>query len=158
LSDRVIRRAAQRNALGLSDSRGARFAQKWSGYPGPTFADMAAVPRWLMLPPEQQHRVAKVAGLLRHRAAIDRELSGPRLAMLAEAVGDDLLDAVCASNAGDGSANDTPLPRPDLIIAEGWDIMHHGLPPVFATRFPDARGDALARAASERAVDVVMTR
>jgi hypothetical protein len=156
LNDRLTRRAAQQAALGVSDSRGARFAQICSGFAGPTFADLAAVPRWLMLPPDQQERVAKVAGLLRHRAAIDRELSGPRLAILAEAVGEDLLDAVCASNAPDAPETDASLPRPDHLVAEGWAIMHKGLPTVFATRFPDARGDDAARAASERAVDVVM--
>lgn len=156
MKDRLIRRVAQRDALAVSDSRGARFAQKWSGYAGPTFADMAAVPRWLMLSPCAQTRVAQAAGLIRHRVAINRELSGPRLTMLAEAVGEDLLDAVCASDADDCAANDAPLPRPDLIIDEGWAILHSGLPPIFATRFPDARGDRAARAASERAVDVVM--
>jgi hypothetical protein len=77
--------------------------------------------------------------------------------MLAEAVGEDLLDSVCASDPDDGAANNAPLPRPDFIIAEGWDIMHRGLPPVFAARFPDASGDAAAHAASERAVNVVLS-
>ncbi len=119
---------------------------------------MAAVPRWLMLPPDAQTRIAHAAGLLRHRAAIDRELSGPRLTMLAEAVGEDLLDAVCASDAADTPDDNTPLPRPDLILAEGWTILHHGLPKIFAALFPDARGDAAAHAASERAVDMVAAR
>ncbi len=156
MSDRLTRRAAQRDALGVSDSRGARFAQVCSGYAGPTFADLAAVPRWLMLPPDQQIRVARAAGLMRHRAAIDRELSGPRLAMLAEAMGEDLLDAVCASDAADLPDDGAPLPRPDLILVEGWATLHAGLPVIFAARFPDACGDAAARAASERAVDLVL--
>jgi hypothetical protein len=156
LNDRLTRRAAQHDALGISDSRGARFARVCSGFAGPTFADLAAVPRWLMLSPDQQERVAKVSGLLRHRGAIDCELSGPRLAMLADAMGEDLLDAACASGAGDIPATEAPLPRPDLIIAEGWAILHAGLPAIFAARFADARGDDRAHAASERAVDVVM--
>ena len=49
-----------------------------------------------------------------------------------------------------------PLPRPDLIVAQGWDVMQRGLPAVFAVRFPDARGDTEARAMSERAVDLVL--
>ena len=153
--DRLARRAAQHEALGISDTRGARFAQAWSGRKGPDFADMAAVPRWLMLTPDQQEKVAQTVGLIRHRAAINRELSGPRLAMLADAVGEDLLDAVCAGDGVDELSNDAPLPRPDLMIAEGWDVMRRGLPTVFVARFPDAKGDPVARALSEQAVDLI---
>jgi hypothetical protein len=156
MSDRVARRAMQQAALGTTDTRGARFAQTWTGERGPDFADMVAVPRWLILSPDQQEKVAQAAGLMQHRAAIDRELSGPRLAILAEAVGEDLLDAVCAGDVDEDVRHDAPLPRPDLIVAEGWDIMRRGLPVVFALRFPDARGDVEARAASESAVDLVL--
>jgi hypothetical protein len=156
MSDRNARRAAQLNALGVKDTRGARFAQAWMGTKGPEYADMAAVPRWLMLSADQQAKVAQAVGLMQHRVAIHRELSGPRLAMLAEAVGEDLLDAVCAGDADEDARDDAPLPRPDVIIAEGWDVMRRGLPTIFATRFADARGDAEARATSERAVDLVV--
>ena len=154
--DRFARRAAQHEAIGISDTRGARFAQLWSGSKGPDFADMAAVPRWLMLAPDQQEKVAQAVGLIRHRATINRELSGPRLAILADAVGEDLLDAVCAGEAGDEQPSDTPLPRPDLMIAEGWDVMRRGLPIIFSARFPDAKGDQVARALSEQAVGLVL--
>lgn len=157
MSARIARRAAQHEALGVIDTRGARFAQRCSGYTGPRFADMAAVPRWLLLPPDVQLQVAKAAGLAHHREAINNVLSGPRLAMLAEAVGEDLLDAVCASDAPDGPVSHAPLPRPDLIIADGWAVLHKGLPAIFAARFPDAGGDPAARAASERAVDLVLS-
>jgi hypothetical protein len=160
MSERIARRAAQKNALGVIDTRGARFAQSWSGAKGPVFCDMVAVPRWLMLARDQQEKVAQAAGLMQHRAAINQELSGPRLAILAQAVGEDLLDAVCAEDLAedldDGVIHKGPLPRPDLIVNEGWDVMRRGLPTVFALRFPDARGDAAARAASERAVDLVL--
>lgn len=76
--------------------------------------------------------------------------------MLADAVGEDLLDAVCASDPCDPPAAGAPLPRPDIILSEGWAILHKGLPWLFAPRFPDARGDRVAHAASERAVDVVL--
>ena len=153
--DRIARRAAQHEALGISDTRGVRFAQVWSGSKGPDFADMAAVPRWLMLRPDQQEKVAQAVGLLRHRARINRELSGPRLAMLADAVGEDLLDAVCASECVDEPPSDAHLPRPDLIISEGWDVMRRGLPTIFVARYPDANGDQAARALSEQAVVLV---
>ena len=153
--DRIARRAAQHEALGVSDTRGVRFAQVWSGSKGPDFADMAAVPRWLMLTPDQQEKVAQAVGLIRHRAAINRELSGPRLAMLADAVGEDLLDSVCGGEGGEDQPSDAPLPRPDLMIAEGWDVMRRGLPTVFVARFPDAEGDPVARALSEQAFDLI---
>lgn len=156
MSERIVRRAAQQAALGVTDTRGARFAQAWTGVKGPDFADMAVVPRWLMLEPNLQSRVAQAVGLMRHRRAIARELSGPRLAILADEVGEDLLDAVCANEAGNGPMNDTPLPRPDLIASEGWIVMHRGLPTVFATRFPGAANDPAARALSEHAVDMVL--
>lgn len=156
MNDRKTRRAAQRGALAINDSRGIRFAQKRTGNAGPSFSDMAAVPRWLMLPPDQQERVAKTAGLIRYRSAIDRELSGSRLAMLAEAVGEDLLDAVCADDVAGDALDESPLPRPDHLITEGWRILHRGLPIVFAPRFAEAIGDAAARTASERAVDLVV--
>jgi hypothetical protein len=156
VSERIARRAAQRDALGVSDTRGSRFARRHSDEAVPDFADMAAVPRWVMLPGDQQVRVAHAIGLMQHRTAIDRELSGPRLAMLAEAVGEDLLDAVCAAEANDSRASDAPLPRPDMIAALGWETMHRGLPTLFATRFHGASGDASARAISENAVNLVL--
>ena len=155
MSERIARRASQQVALGVTDTRGARFAQAWTGAKGPDFADMAAVPRWLMLPHAQQVKVAQAAGLMQHRAALDRELSGPRLAMLAEAVGEDLLDAVCAGDVEDDVTDNVPLPRPDLIVAVGWDVMRRGLPTIFAARYPDAGGDPAARSLSEKAVDLV---
>ncbi len=155
MSERIARRADQHAALGMTDTRGARFAQVWTGAKGPDFTDMAAVPRWLLLTENEQKRVAQVTGLMKHRAAIERELSGPRLAMLAEAMGEDLLDAVCASDFTEDLQSNATLPRPDMIVADGWDVMHRGLPTVLASRFSDASGDPKARALSEKAFDLV---
>jgi hypothetical protein len=156
LNERIAKRAAQRAAVGVVNTRGARFAARWSGHASPQFDDMVAVPRWLMLSSDQQEQVAKAAGLMLHRAAIDAELSGPRLAMLAEVFGEELLDAVCAETAPKGNPVNGILPRPDLILADGWALLHQGLPAIFATRFPEAIGDPVARAKSQAAVDLVL--
>ncbi|MGK6318102.1 hypothetical protein [Sphingomonas sp. DT-204] len=132
-------------AEAASDCRGARFARRLSGTEGPRFADLAKVPDWLTEPPERQERIACLAALLRHRRAIDTELSGPRLAMLAATVGEDLLDAACEMPLSP-PLDDAPLPTPDQLVAEGRRLLHAGLPGPFADRFPGARDDAQARA------------
>ncbi len=153
---RIARRAAQCDALGAGLGRGARFACTLNGASLPRFADLAAVPRWLLLQRAQQERVARVAGLMRHRAAIDRELSGPRLALLADAVGEDLIDAVSAAAQFGSPTNDGALPRPDRIVADGWEMLRRGLPAMLAGEYPEACGDEPARALSERAFDLAM--
>ncbi len=153
---RTARRAAQLAALSITDTRGARFARASAAVKGPDFADMAAVPRWMLLSDAQQHRVAQAVGVIRHHAAIMRELSGPRLSLLAAAVGEDLLDAVCAGTPLDDGADHALLPRPDQIVGEGWDVMQRGLPTLLAERFANAQGDAQAHNTAERAVDMVL--
>ena len=154
MSERIARRAAQFDALGICDTRGARFARIMSGTPGPTLADLAAVPRWLMLDPDAQARVAKVAGLLLHRSALINELSGARLAVLADAIGEDLIDAVCAMPTAAPPAT-ASLARPDQIIADGWRALHRGLPRPLARRFPDGANDADARILAATACEIV---
>jgi hypothetical protein len=132
------------------DGRGARFARRMGGVPAPRFSDMAHVPDWLDEPPEVRTRIAALATLLKHRAALDGELSGPRLAMIAATVGEDLLDAACEAPAFfNGSAR--PLPRPERIVSEGEKLLETGLPLPFAAGFPGARDDAAARQFTEQA-------
>jgi hypothetical protein len=156
MSERTARRAAQLNALGVVDTRGTRFANRLAGAEGPTLADLAAVPRWLMLAEDQQARVAMAAGLLRHKSAIQNELSGQKLAALADVVGEDLLDAVSALPTVVDSAPNM-LPRPEDLVAKGWLTLHRGLPAPFASRFPDAANDADARVIAEAAFDLVQS-
>jgi hypothetical protein len=141
-------------AEAASDSRGARFARRLSGAEGPSFADLTKVPDWLTEPPERQERIACLAALLRHRRAIDTELSGPRLAMLAATVGEDLLDAACEIPLPP-PLDDAPLPAPDRLVAEGRRLLHAGLPRPLAGRFPGARDDAQARNLAMHASTIV---
>jgi hypothetical protein len=132
------------------DTRGARFARRIQDTTPPRFSDLAKVPEWLDEPPETRARIAALAVLLRHRAALNAELSGPRLAMIADAIGEDLLDAACeAPVPGPGSAG--PLPPPDRIVTEGEKLLEVGLPLPFAAGFPRARDDAAARRLTDQA-------
>jgi hypothetical protein len=133
------------------DGRGRRFARRLARQPGPDFADLAKLPGWLSASPEERRRVAALAGLLRHRAAIDAELSGPRLAMIAETLGEALLDAACEAEMPAGLSPPAPLPPPERLVAEGEALLEAGLPACFAARFPGARDDAEARAIVARA-------
>jgi len=137
-------------AQAAPDTRGARFARRVQGVAPPRFSDLAKVPDWLDMPKETRTRIAALAVLLRHRAALDGELSGAKLAMIAEAVGEDLLDAACEAPVP-GQAGAGPLPPPDRIVAEGEKLLENGLPLPFAGGFPRARDDAAARQLTDRA-------
>lgn len=141
----------------VPDSRGARFARRMAGTPGPSFADLAKLPDWLAADPEARRRTAALAALLRYRKAIDAELSGPRLAMIAEAVGEELLDAACEAELPAGFADDAPLPPPAQLLAEGEALLAAGLPICLAPRFPGARDDPAARALAAQAGAIAET-
>lgn len=156
MSMRTVRRAAQLYALGVADTRGGRFANRLAGLESPTFADLAAVPRWLMLPPEDKARVAMAAGLLQYKTALNCELSGQKLAALAEVFGEDLIDAVTALHC-EKSTEISALPPPETLAAAGWSILHRGLPAPFANRFPHAANDVDARALAEAAFNLAQS-
>ncbi len=124
--------------------RGARFARRASGLPAVRFGDLPKLPDWLDASEEQRKRIAAVAGLLRHRRAIDAELSGPRLAALAAAVGEPLFDAVCEAEVPE-MAGAEKLPPPERVLAAGEQLLEAALPLALANRFPGARDDAAAR-------------
>jgi hypothetical protein len=130
--------------------RGARFARRIAHAPALRFSDMAKVPNWLDETPEARVRIAALAALLKHRAALDAELSGSRLGMIAAAVGEDLLDAACEMPVlARGPAG--PLPPPDRIVAEGEKLLEAGLPLPFIAGFPGARDDESARGFADQA-------
>lgn len=124
--------------------RGARFARRASGQPAMGFGDLAKLPDWLDAPDGQRARIAAAAGLLRHRRAIDAELSGPRLAALAAAVGEPLFDAVCEAEVPE-MAGAEKLPPPERVLAAGAQLLEAALPLALQDRFPGARDDAVAR-------------
>lgn len=137
------------------DGRGLRFARRMSGAAAPSYADLASVPDWLDAPEPVRVRIATLAALLHHRHALDAELSGNRLARIAAAVGEDLLDAACEVPAPE-SANDRPLPRPERLAEEGRELLEAGLPLPFRTSFPGAKDDPAARALTAQARAIAM--
>jgi hypothetical protein len=156
MSARTARRGIRLEALGAPDTRGSRFANRIAGVHSPCFNDLAAVPRWLMLPADLQARVALAAALLRHKSVLDRELSGQKLAALADVTGEDLFDTVMTSSSEPG-ASAGALPRPEDLADEGWAILHRSLPLPFATRFPGCANDDEARVVAEKAFDLVQS-
>ena len=123
--------------------RGARFGRRVGNQPGPRYADLAKMPDWLSEPEARRQRIAALAGLLRYRRAIDAELSGPKLATIAEMLGEDLFDAACdAEVEADGPAS---LPPPERILDEGRGLLEAALPLSLAAAFPGARDDDDAR-------------
>jgi hypothetical protein len=154
MSKRMALLAAQYRALAVDDTRGKRFSNRIAGIRSPVFADLAAIPHWLLLPPDQQQHVAAATGLLHYQDALKKELSGTKLASLAKTVGEALIDAVCAIESHSSLATE-PLPPPDQLVDKGWRILHQGLPTMFAARFPMAANNAEARKRSETAFDLV---
>lgn len=136
--------------------RGARFARRASGRLAVRFGDLAKLPDWLSASEAQRARIAAAAGLLRHRRAIDAELSGPRLAALAAAVGEPLFDSVCAADVPELAGAET-LPPPERVIAAGAQLLEAALPLALQDRFPGARDDAVARDLLARAQAIVET-
>lgn len=130
-------------AEAVPDGRGARFARRRANQPGPVYSDLAKMPDWLEGAEAGRHRLAALAGLLHYRRAIDAELSGPKLATIAAALGEDLLDAAC--DADFDQDGPTTLPPPERILAEGRDLLEAALPVSLASAFPGARDDARAR-------------
>ncbi|MBB5710901.1 hypothetical protein [Sphingomonas xinjiangensis] len=129
--------------------RGARFGARASGNAAPRYDDLAKLPDWLNQPMEKREQVAALAALLRYRRAIDAELSGPRLAQIAAAVGEALFDAACEVPAW--REGPQTLPPPDRLIADGRALMVAALPHSLSDRFSGARDDASARAIVVRA-------
>ncbi|PVX28369.1 hypothetical protein [Sphingomonas pokkalii] len=126
------------------EGRGARFARRAQGRPAVRFGDLAKLPAWLDVPVERRSRIAAAAGLLRYRPAIDAEISGPRLAALAAAVGEALFDAVCEAPVT-GTIDADKLPPPDRVIEAGALLLEAGLPLALRDQFPGARDDGVAR-------------
>ena len=140
---------ARRIATLAPPGRGARFSGRANGEATPRYGDLAKLPDWLEQPADKREQVAGLTALLRYRRAIDAELSGPRLAQIADAVGETLFDAACEVPAGrDGPET---LPPPDRLIEEGRAMMVAALPHSLADRFLGACDDASARSIVARA-------
>ncbi len=124
--------------------RGARFARRCAGRSPARFDTTVQLPDWLLADGAMQERVAILAALLHHRRAIDAELSGPRLARLAQAAGEPLFDAACEVEVG-FRGGPAVLPAPDTLVVSGRSLMEAALPSCLRDRFAGARDDARAR-------------
>ncbi len=99
----------------------------------PDFASVAALPDWILASEEEQVRIGLSAAILKERQAIERELSGGRLACIAALVGTDLFERLCDStlpDSVDGSGS-SRLPRPEDFIASGTTLRRAAMPAAF---------------------------
>lgn len=117
--------AAPLNLKAQLDGRAARFAARLKGLPEPTFADLMRRANLEKAAQANRELVAQVLVLLNARHAIDAELSGRRLSVLAARIGEDLFDRVCECDLPDALLQSArhDLPRPDMLTAEGDALM-----------------------------------
>jgi hypothetical protein len=111
------------------------------------FADISQLPEWVSWSDDEQGLLAKSAAILQHIRAIDQELSGVRLAAIAQTVGDDIFDQLCTEAytiLDDSYQWPTRLPRPEDLTKIGMDILYSSLPTILSHRFPGAEGNAQA--------------
>ena len=151
----LVRAGRLAQTHGLTPSRAQRFARRLAanadGAPEiPSLADLALWPEWPALPPEEQHRVFALAGVLASRDALGEIISGPVLRDYAQVCGGELFDRALAL-AGGGKRTLPPL---EAIAGSGESLARSGLPAVLAWRLGDAsaqdREAALHVAEAER--------
>lgn len=111
-------KALRHPPLAVEDAggRGARWLLRHAGRPVPRFDDLALRSRWDALDADARDRALAVAALLDARPAIDRELTGARLAPLSGAVGEALFDAVLDS---DVTGDELALPDASELGSRG---------------------------------------
>ena len=106
-------------------SRAERFAKRLRGEKLPVFRELASPPGWQGCEGAARRTLAAIMALLAARPAIDGELSGPRLAELAAAVGEDRFDRLCDIDAALLALPDTPmsLPSPRDLARRGEELL-----------------------------------
>jgi hypothetical protein len=109
------RLAAAGRAAG--SARGAALAG-----PRPSFEALCVPPVWLTLVEDERRQVAGLAGLLEQAGTLACCVDGRILAPLAEAFGEDALDAVMA-RGGDAPAGPSAELTPDALRARGDAIL-----------------------------------
>jgi hypothetical protein len=147
-----LRSASLRAKLGLirghSHGRATLFRNRRLGEAGndPDFSALVALPDWVALPDADQTHMAQAVAVLLHRSAIDRELSGHKLAALSDAVGEALFDELCDCPlpATINAIGSDRLPRPEDLESIGREHMLRAIPFALASRFPGAAGDGHA--------------
>jgi hypothetical protein len=123
--------------------RAARFKQSLAAADGQAhslldFDTVAALPDWALFDDTRQIMVGLGAAILDERGAIDRELSGDRLAAIAALVGADIFERLC----------DLPLPNSISVNPKG----HLPRPEDFATIGANLRRWAMPAALREKGI------
>ena len=129
--------------------RSAKFRRILSGETSPAirFADIAILPEWISLADDARDMLAISVAVLHHNRAIDMELSGARLAAIAETIGDVLFDQLCQAAStipAIADAGPTRLPRPEDLQHIGMAMMREGLPATLSHQYPQACSNAYA--------------
>jgi hypothetical protein len=128
--------------------RSRRYLEQRSESARVEFGSVAAVPAWMLFDEAAKRAIAMSVTLLAHRAAIDRELSGKRLGVLADAVGHDRMEALCDTMLPamvDPFGRYALLPRPEDLEKLGIELLEAALPLALKDRYPLAADDTQAR-------------
>lgn len=104
---REMARSAERQ--GLPRTRGGRWLA--GGRSRPTFAALAAMPRWPVLDDGPRRKVAMVALLIASQSSLTRLIDGAQLRAYAMMVGAGLFERILLHEAGGRE----PLPAPDRM-------------------------------------------
>ncbi len=94
---------------GLPSTRGARWLA--NGRSRPTFAALAAMPRWPVLNDGLRRKVAMVALLISSQSSLSRLIDGAQLRAYAMLVGAGLFERILLHEVGGRE----PLPAPDAM-------------------------------------------
>lgn len=139
--------------------RSLRQGASSEGIAEPDFACVAALPDWVLADNERQRLVGVAAAILYKRDAIERELSGGRLAAIAALVGDDLFERLCDHPLPEdaGVAETVRLPRPEDFVAIGEELRRAALPDPLRETEPTVVDAAKARTYCGIAARIVET-
>jgi hypothetical protein len=140
--------------------RGARMLARKNAETLPQFANLAALPHWVLLDPAGQRTVALTVAALHYRTHIDHEINGAKLGAIANEMGEALFDKVClAAIPGDDSRaqNDGLLPRPEQMEDHGLTIMTKALPSEMESQWPGAQGANEWRPLIDSAYELAMS-
>jgi hypothetical protein len=140
--------------------RGARMLARKNGDALPQFANLAALPHWVLLDAPRQRTVALTVAALHYRTHIDQEINGAKLGAIANEMGEALFDKVCLAaipEEGFRAQDDGLLPRPDQMEDHGLTIMTKALPQEMENQWPGAQGASEWRPLIDSAYELAMS-
>jgi hypothetical protein len=121
------------------------------------FGCVASVPDWIVADPDRQHMIGLAAAILQERDAIERELSGDRLAAIAALVGNDLFEQLCDLSLPEDieSGCSGRLPRPEDFAIIGAALRRAAMPAALRDGQPGDLDPAKARMLCDQAADLI---